>query len=337
MHQLRRRSQALLAVSSLGALAACSGSGSGSGSDASDGGGDKGSATRTVPTGHGDVTIPAAPKKIVVLNYALVGFLFNLGVPVAATIPETSEGVEGTFSEFWAEDANKAGTTFLPWTDDGFDLEALLGAAPDLIVAGGIGFPLMLAEKSYEQLSQIAPTVVVGKEYTDWRTQLAYLGEKVFDKADEVTALMKAYDDRVTEVKGAITPPPGPVAYVSVSADQRPFVLIESQGLPLDLQAVGIEPAPLFASGSYEPYTKGGDMFELSTEQAAQVLTQPTLLFSAFNNAPVDLPAFRAGQPWAQLPAITGGHAYDLPYWSLRPDYDEALATLDTVRELFAH
>lgn len=157
MHQLRRRSLALLAVSSLGALAACSGSGSGSGSDASDGGGDKGSATRTVPTGHGDVTIPAAPKKIVVLNYALVGFLFNLGVPVAATIPETSEGVEGTFSEFWAEDANKAGTTFLPWTDDGFDLEAPLGAAPDLIVAGGIGFPLMLAEKSYEQTSRRSP------------------------------------------------------------------------------------------------------------------------------------------------------------------------------------
>src|SRR5690625_4549276 len=97
-------------------------------------------ATRVVATDQGEVTIPADPQRVVVLNHALAGYFFHLDVPVAATIPETVDG-EGGYSEFWAEEAEAAGTEILPWSSDGFDFEAILATEPDLIVGGGVGFP----------------------------------------------------------------------------------------------------------------------------------------------------------------------------------------------------
>lgn len=58
------------------ALAGCSSSGS------EDSAGD---ATRVVKTDQGEVTVPADPQRVVVLNHALTGYLFNLDVPVVAT------------------------------------------------------------------------------------------------------------------------------------------------------------------------------------------------------------------------------------------------------------
>ncbi|NEE17173.1 ferric enterobactin (enterochelin)-binding protein, partial [Streptomyces sp. SID7499] len=70
------------------------------------GDGDKASAakTRTVTTDYGKVKVPAEPKKVVVLNHALAGYLYDLDVPVRATIPEDAES-KGEFSPNWAKEA----------------------------------------------------------------------------------------------------------------------------------------------------------------------------------------------------------------------------------------
>lgn len=290
---------------------------------------------RVVQTDQGEVTVPADPQRVVVLNYALAGYLYDLDVPVLATIPESADG-EGVYSEMWAEDAEADGTEFLPWSTDGFDLEAVLALEPDLIVAGGIGFPLFQATQAYDQLAQIAPTVIVSGTLTDWRGQFGFLADDVFGKAGVYEEAVAAYEERVAEVRDAITPPAGPVTYVSITADGTPYVLIEDQGLPEDLAAVGLEPAPVFAEGGFEPYTAGGDMFELSTEQVGQVLTQPTLFVLGFNGDTTDVATLEQNPVWAALPSFAAGQAFDLPYWSLRGDYDEALALLDIVEEQFS-
>ncbi len=302
---------------------------------AESGGGDGSAETRVVQTDQGEVTVPADPQRVVVLNYALAGYLYGLDVPVVATTPEDADG-EGVHSEFWAEDAEADGTEYLPWSTDGFDLEAVLGAEPDLIVAGGLGFPLVQAVDAYDRLSEIAPTVIVSGSHTTWQEQFGFLAEEVFDEGERYEELVAAHDERVEEVKAAITPPEGEVTFLVVTADQTPYVLIEDTGLPLAFERLGFETDPLFAENDVEPYTAGGDMFELSTEQVGQLVTASTVFVLGFNGDTADVASLSESPVYAALPAFEEGNAYDLPYWVLRGDYDEELALLDIVEERFS-
>ncbi|MGW7565853.1 ABC transporter substrate-binding protein [Streptomyces tendae] len=306
-------------------------------SDDSSGDGDKASAakTRTVATDYGEVKVPTEPKRVVVLNHALAGYLYDLDVPVRATIPEDADG-KGEFSPYWAKDAKEDGTTFLPWSVDGFDLEAILALEPDLIVGGGIGFPLFQAEKVYDDLSDIAPTVLVGKKLGDWRAQFSFLAEDVFGKGDVYDRHVAAYDKRISEVKDAIEPPPGPVSFLAFTGDGTAYGLVESVGLPAEFKKVGIEPAPVFADGGFKVYGQGGDMFELSTEKAGQTITQPSVFVMGFNADTTDVATLKKNPVYGALPAFKSGHAYDLPYWVLRGDYDESMALLDIIEKEFS-
>ncbi|WP_411082270.1 ABC transporter substrate-binding protein [Streptomyces sp. cmx-18-6] len=307
-----------------------------SAADSSDDGGKASPAkTRTVTTDYGKVKVPAEPKRVVVLNHALAGYLYDLDVPVRATIPEDADG-KGEFSPYWEKEAEEDGTTFLPWSVDGFDLEAILALKPDLIVGGGIGFPLFQAEKVYDKLSGIAPTVLVGKELGDWRSQFSFLADDVFDKPDVYDRHLAAYDKRITEVKDAITPPPGPVSYLALTADGTAYGLVDSVGLPTELKKVGIEPAPVFSDGGFKVYGQGGDMFELSTEKVGQTITQPSVFVMGFNADTTDVATLKKNPVYGALPAFRKNHAHDLPYWVLRGDYDESMALLDVIEKKFS-
>ncbi|MFJ2026649.1 ABC transporter substrate-binding protein [Streptomyces sp. NPDC087897] len=322
----------LLAVAVVAALALTGCSASDSSGD-----GDTSSAakTRTVTTDYGKVKVPAEPERVVVLNHALAGYLYDLDVPVRATIPEDADG-KGEFSPNWAKEAKEDGTTFLPWSVDGFDLEAILALDPDLIVGGGIGFPLFQAEKVYKDLSDIAPTVLVGKELGDWRSQFSFLADDVFGKPDVYKDHLAAYDRRIGEVKKAIKPPAGPVSFLTFTGDGTAFGLVESVGLPTELKKVGIEPAPVFADGGFKVYGQGGDMFELSTEKAGQTITQPSVFVMGFNADTTDVATLRKNPVYKALPAFKANRAYDLPYWVLRGDYDESMALLDLIEKRFS-
>ncbi|MFF7037823.1 ABC transporter substrate-binding protein [Streptomyces griseus] len=322
----------LLAVAAVAALAL-------TGCSASDPSGDEGKAsaakTRTVTTDYGKVKVPTEPKRVVVLNHALAGYLYDLDVPVQATIPEDADG-KGAFSPYWEKEAKEDGTTFLPWSVDGFDLEAILALDPDLIVGGGIGFPLFQAEKVYDDLSDIAPTVLVGKKLGDWRAQFSFLAEDVFGKADVYKEHVAAYDKRIAEVKSAIKPPAGPVSFLTLTGDGTAFGLVESVGLPTELKKVGIEPAPIFADGGFKVYGQGGDMFELSTEKVGQTITQPSVFVMGFNADTTDVATLKKNPVYGALPAFKANRAYDLPHWVLRGDYDESMALLDIIEKKFS-
>ncbi|MFI2083807.1 ABC transporter substrate-binding protein [Streptomyces sp. SM1P] len=322
----------LLAVAVVAALAL-------TGCSASDpsGDGDKASAakTRTVTTDYGKVKVPTEPKRVVVLNHALAGYLYDLDVPVTATIPEDAES-KGAFSPNWAKEAKEDGTTFLPWSVDGFDLEAILALDPDLIVGGGIGFPLFQAEKVYDDLSDIAPTVLVGKKLGDWRAQFSFLADDVFGRPDVYKKHVAAYDKRIDEVKQAITPPAGPVSFLALTGDGTAYGLVESVGLPTELKKVGIEPAPVFADGGFKVYGQGGDMFELSTEKVGQTITQPSVFVMGFNADTTDVATLKKNPVYKALPAFKANRAYDLPHWVLRGDYDESMALLDIIEKQFS-
>lgn len=289
---------------------------------------------RVVKTDQGDVTIPTAPKRVVLLNYALAGYLFDLDVPVVATTPAVTDG-EHEYDDAWADEAKKNDTQFLPWSNDGFDMESILDADPDLIIAGGIGFPLKHATTAYDRLSEIAPTVIVSGDLTEWRDQYKFLADDVFGQPEKYDEAVAAYDRRVAEVREAITVPEGESTFLTFTADGRAFVSIENRGLPKEFASLGFRPAPLFATGKFEPYTEGGDSFALSTEQVGQVVTQDTVFILGFNADVTSVDELRKQPIYAALPAFQQNQAYDLPFWVQRSDYDEAMRMLDIVEKMF--
>lgn len=331
MRSLLRSVAAVVAVGAL-ALTGCAAGDSAADSDETG----VAEATRTVATDQGDVEIPTDPERVLVLNYALAGYLYNLDVPVTTTIPEFADATEGEYSEFWADDAEEDGTEFILWSSDGFDLEAILAAEPDLIIGGGIGFPLFLAEQVYDELSDIAPTVLVSGDLVTWQQQFDFLANDVFDEGEKYDELIAAYDERVAEVAEAITPPPGPVSFLAFIADGTAYALVESVGLPTEFAAVGIEPDTIFADNDFEVYGAGGDMFELSTEQVGQVITQPTVFVMGFSSDDVTAESLSQNPVYASLPAFQDGSVYELPHASLRGDYDDALNTLDIIEGMFS-
>ncbi|GAA3956483.1 Fe2+-enterobactin ABC transporter substrate-binding protein [Gordonia caeni] len=315
-------------VALLGAVALTLGLAACASSEESSGG------TRAVQTEQGTVEVPTDPERVVLLNYALAGYLYDLDVPVVAMTPEHTEA-EGEFASAWKSDAEEQGTEWLPWDADGFDVEAIMAQDPDLIIAGGIGFPLRHATEAYDELSQVAPTVIVSGDKTEWQQQFEFLADQVFDRPAVYRDAVQAYDARVAEVREAITVPPGESAFLSMMADGRVYVLVEDRGLPKEFAELGFRPAPLFAGGGFEPYVAGGDSFALSTEQVGQVLTMDTLFLIGFQNHASWVDELREKPIFAQLPAFEKNQAYDLPYWAQRGDFDEAMELLNIVEQTF--
>lgn len=325
-----RRISALLLGSSILLVSACSGPSNASDDDPSP----SESPTRVVTTEQGDVDVPADPQRVVVLNYALAGYLYDLDVPVVATTPEVT-GPDGEFSQFWAEKAEAQGTEFLPWSNDGFDLESIIAADPDLIIAGGIGFPLKHATDAYDRLQEVTPTVIVSGDEQTWQDQFSFIASDVLGQQEAYEKFESAYDDRAAEVKDNIAVPEGEISILTLDSKETPYILIEGKSLAAELEPLGFTTAPLFAENDIEPYTAGGDMFGPSLEVLPDVLRSETVFVVGFNNANIGVENLKDESPYNRVPAFKSGQVHDLPYWSMRGDYDEVMALFDTVEDMF--
>lgn len=143
----------------------------------------------TIATATGEVTLPAAPAKIAVLDIAAIDTLAALGV-VPQGVPDN------LYVPYLADVAGQAtviGTLFEP------DLEALATLGPDLIIAGG------RSSTQVEPLSQVAKTI----DMTIWedvvgqgRDRIAAYGA-LFGKAEKAAELIAALDAKLAEVKAA--------------------------------------------------------------------------------------------------------------------------------------
>lgn len=284
---------------------------------------------RTVATDEGEISVPADPARIVVLNSALAGYLYALDVPVHGAIPLNTDSEEWPAS--FAEDAEEDGTVMIPWSDDGFDLEAIAAEDPDLIIAGGQGFPAVQAAQVRDQLVAIAPTVLVSRSLTTWQEQLHHLATEVLDVPDGEAELVAAYEQRVEEVREAIDVPATPVSYLLFTPDMTPFTVPEDASLPATLAEVGLTPAPVVAEHPEFGTYGSGDSIELSPEVVGQVFTYPTVFVMGFQSDFTSAAEVGKDPLYAGLPAFASGAAFDLPYWAHRADYDATMALLDLV------
>ncbi|WP_305093927.1 ABC transporter substrate-binding protein [Prescottella sp. R16] len=213
------------------------------------------------------------------------------------------------------------------------NIEAIAQAQPDLIIGGGQGFTAILAEKAYDQLSAIAPTVLVPSTVNTWQEQLAEVAD-IAGESDKVDGLMQAYEDKVAEVKDAITVPGAPVSYLLSLGTNEPAFIPQTAALPTLLESVGFRPDDVLTKANDPALYGSGDSFIISSELLGRVGDAPVMFVVPV--AGRSLAELKQDPLYTALPAFTSGTVYELPATSYRPDYDGVMATLDQIREMFA-
>ncbi|MFI7383428.1 ABC transporter substrate-binding protein [Streptomyces sp. NPDC049813] len=184
-----------LLLGTAASLTACTGSDPadrGAGRGGADGGG-KG-ATHTVETAMGDVKVPAAPRRVVVLDTAELDSAVTLGVkPVGATRAGAAHSFLPYLPKSLTAGITEVGEIANP------DLEKIAGLHPDLILSSKVR-----DGRRYPQLSAIAPTVLTESTGYPWkqnfRTHAAALGRT--DRADKAIAAYEARTKAVTKALG---------------------------------------------------------------------------------------------------------------------------------------
>lgn len=145
-------------------------------------------ATKRVKHLNGETDVPIHPKRIATTDFRLVDSLQTLGLePIAM----------GSF----------LGQTELEWLDgapsedvinlgEDVNVEAVLATDPDIILAWKNHV------KVYDDLTRIAPTVVIG-ESGDWRADYLDLAD-IFEKKKEAEAWLKSYEDKAASARSEI-------------------------------------------------------------------------------------------------------------------------------------
>ncbi|MGO1298963.1 MAG: siderophore ABC transporter substrate-binding protein [Vibrio sp.] len=138
----------------------------------------------------GTTTIEQTPQRVVVIGFGALDAVTSFGIdPVAVS---KTQFMPGYLSQYTSEQYLDAGSLFEP------DFEAIYSAQPDLIIIGP------RAEKSYDELTKIAPTFVFGGRYkTDYwlHTQEEWhkLGQ-IFDIESKVDAEITKLDKQFKSV-----------------------------------------------------------------------------------------------------------------------------------------
>jgi iron complex transport system substrate-binding protein len=162
---------------------------------------------RVVKSTNGDIRIPTEPKRVIGLSVVYPEFLYALGVtPVAV---QNYHQDFPSYLEEGLKDALKTGIAETP------NFEAILSAKPDLIIA-----PVWWSEKDYEQLSKIAPTVLLPQR-DHWREELLDIAE-VLDKKEQAEQVIEDLHQQEADAKAKLDTLVGneTVMYMMIMADQ---------------------------------------------------------------------------------------------------------------------
>lgn len=176
--------------------------------------------SRTVETAKGPVTLIQQPKRIVSTSITITGTLLAINAPViatGATAPNTTVADKQGFFTQWSEVAQAKKLVPLYQTEP--NAEAVAGMNPDLIIISATGGDSAL--KLYEQLSTIAPTLVINYDNKSWQELAVILGQATGHESD-ATQVIDKFANRLNEVKQTITLPRNPPPLLSIKRRAAP-------------------------------------------------------------------------------------------------------------------
>lgn len=257
--------------------------------------------TVTVTDVRGEVEIPANPQRIVDLS-GNSDILSILGYKVVGTA--NSDAYDYTKFPSYLEET-LSGAKILGYSmQDTMDVEAVMNLNPDLIVISTV------QEKMYDQLSEIAPTVMIQLEALNWKDDVRALG-KVFGKEDVANEWIANYEAKAKEAGDKIKAEYGEdTTYLSFLASGGQFFVFDGAGfgdvLYKDMGLAKPEGMPEQTDISLPVVTYEG-LAAIKADYIFAIATDE------------DLAQLEANSIWNNLPAVKNGNVVILessPYFN---------------------
>ena len=289
---------------------------------------------RQITDSHGVHTLEQKPTRIVSTSVTLTGSLLAIDAPViasGATTPNNRVADAQGFLRQWGDVAKARKVTRLYIGEP--SAEAVAAQMPDLILISATGGDSALA--LYDQLSTIAPTLVINYDDKSWQALLTQLGG-ITGNEQQAAARIAEFDKQLATVKQQIKLPPQPVSALVYTAAAHSANLWTSESAQGQfLQQLGFTlatlPAGLHASKSQG---KRHDIIQLGGESLASGLNGESLFLFAGDEKDAD--AIYANPLLAHLPAVKNKHVYALGSETFRLDYYSATRVLARLAALFS-
>ncbi|BBF43461.1 ferrichrome-binding periplasmic protein precursor [Lachnospiraceae bacterium KM106-2] len=251
--------------------------------------------TRVAKDVKGEVEVPANPERIVDLSGAS-DILHILGYNVVGTA--NSDGYDYTKFPSYLEKELKDAKILGYSMSDTFDIEAIMALEPDMIVISAT------QEKIYDQLKEIAPTVMVNMAQVDWRTDFLHVAE-VMDKTTEAKEWIADYDKKAKEVAATMKEKFGKdSSYLSFLASAGSIYIFDGAGIGSifydDLGLTRPENLPKQENVSLPVVTMEG-LAEINSDYIFAVGTEE------------DLKTLESNKIWKSMPAVKEGKVVILP------------------------
>lgn len=254
------------------------------------------SATRTITHVFGETEVPLNPQRVVTLDaFFTLTPLIELNVPVVGSVSLGSDTPFPGLSRTEQETITSVGISEP-------NIETVATLNPDLIIA------VDWVNPPYEELSQIAPTVVIETMF-DWKAQHRRLGE-ITGRLDAANQGITRYEERIASLRSErITSTT--VSVLSLS-NESIYPMGPKAWSPIKiLDDVGIQRPP-------DEVVEGDDevflpiSVELWPEIAGEVLLY-TAGYPGMDDATAQAVADALNNTiWQQIPAVQNGRAYQV-------------------------
>jgi iron complex transport system substrate-binding protein len=214
-----------------------------------------------------------------------------------------------------------AGTPKSIGTINSLNLEAIAALKPDLILGSQLR-----AAGSYDELSQIAPTVFSIRPGFPWKENYL-LNAAALDRTAQAKANLAAYDKKAKALGDKLGAHKPVVSMVRYMPDGVIRLYANDSFIGTILKDVGI------------PRPKNQDIEDLAAEVSAENIDQADAdwIFTGVYGDPKATDKSKAqGNPlWKNLKAVKDGHAYDVPdeTWYLGLGVTAANAVLDDLQK----
>lgn len=178
--------------------------------------------TKVITDARGEVEIPVNPTRIVDLS-GTSDILYILGYEVAGTA--NSDAYDYTKVPSYLGHALKNASILGYSMQDTMDVEGVLALEPDLIIISTV------QEKMYEQLAEVAPTVMLEMAQLDWTQDLMNVAT-VMDKKEEAETWLSEYKTKAEEIGSQIKETYGEdTTYLSFLASGGQLYIFDGAGI----------------------------------------------------------------------------------------------------------
>jgi len=288
---------------------------------------------RQVTDSRGVHTLEHKPTRIVSTSVTLTGSLLAIDAPVVAsgaTTPNNRVADGQGFLRQWGDIAKQRKVARLYIGEP--SAEAVAAQMPDLILISATGGDSALA--LYDQLSAIAPTLIINYDDKSWQALLTQLGT-ITGLEKQAAGRIAAFDTQLAQVKQQMTLPPQPVnaiVYTAAAHSANLWTAESAQGKLLHQLGFTLAdlPAGLQTSTSQG---KRHDIIQLGGENLATGLNGEGLFVFAGDQK--DVAAIYANPLLAHLPSVKNKRVWALGTETFRLDYYSAMLVLQRLNAMF--